>query len=129
MSVVVEVANTSGIEIDEAAATALARRVLAEEGIENGELGLAFVAADEIRKRWLESVRISVAAIQPANASAACPDGRPPRSGVPECVNAFVAITSRLVRTKATRVNFAGAFESRSSNRELRSATWPENTR
>jgi rRNA maturation RNase YbeY len=49
MSVVVEVANTSGIEIDEAAATALARRVLAEEGIENGELGLAFVAADEIR--------------------------------------------------------------------------------
>jgi probable rRNA maturation factor len=49
MTVVVEVSNSSGIEIDEAAATALARRVLAEEGIDEGELGLAFVGADEIR--------------------------------------------------------------------------------
>ena len=49
MTVVVEVSNSSGVKIDEAAATALARRVLAEEGIDEGELGLAFVGVDEIR--------------------------------------------------------------------------------
>jgi probable rRNA maturation factor len=45
----IEVANRSGLEVDEAAAVALARRVLADEGIEDGELGIAFVGPDEIR--------------------------------------------------------------------------------
>jgi probable rRNA maturation factor len=45
----VEVANRSGLEVDEARAAALAQRVLAGEGIEDGELGIAFVAPDEIR--------------------------------------------------------------------------------
>ena len=45
----VEVANRSGVEVDEAGAVELARRVLAAEGIEDGELGIAFVGADEIR--------------------------------------------------------------------------------
>jgi probable rRNA maturation factor len=45
----VEVSNRSGEEVDEAAAVALAREVLAAEGVEQGELGLAFVAPDEIR--------------------------------------------------------------------------------
>jgi probable rRNA maturation factor len=49
MSVAVEVENRSGAEVDEAAAVELARRVLAAEGIEEGELGLAFAAPDEIR--------------------------------------------------------------------------------
>ena len=35
--------------MDEAAATALARDVLVAEGVDAGELGLAFVSADEIR--------------------------------------------------------------------------------
>ena len=47
--VAVEVANRSGRAVDGEAAAALARDVLAAEGIESGELGLAFVEADEIR--------------------------------------------------------------------------------
>ena len=49
MTVVVEVENRSGVEVDEAGAIELARRVLAAEGIEEGELGLAFAAREEIR--------------------------------------------------------------------------------
>jgi len=49
MSVAVEIENRSGAEVDEQAAIELARRVLAAEGIGDGELGLAFVGADEIR--------------------------------------------------------------------------------
>jgi probable rRNA maturation factor len=47
--VAVEVENRSGIEVDEASAVALARRLLSAEGIEEGELGLAFVGAEEMR--------------------------------------------------------------------------------
>jgi probable rRNA maturation factor len=49
MTVTVELENRSGVEVDEGAAVALAQRVLAAEGIEDGELGLAFVAAEEMR--------------------------------------------------------------------------------
>ena len=45
----VEVSNRSGVDIDEEAAVAVAREVLAAEGLADGELGLAFVAPDEIR--------------------------------------------------------------------------------
>jgi probable rRNA maturation factor len=45
----VEVSNRSGLAVDEAAAAALARQVLATEGVADGELGLAFVAADEMQ--------------------------------------------------------------------------------
>ncbi|MEK6275010.1 MAG: rRNA maturation RNase YbeY [Actinomycetota bacterium] len=45
----VEIANRSGAEVDEAAAEDLARRVLAAEGIEDGDLGLAFVGPEEMR--------------------------------------------------------------------------------
>jgi probable rRNA maturation factor len=45
----VEVSNRSGVDIDEEAAVAVARAVLAAEGLADGELGLAFVAPDEIR--------------------------------------------------------------------------------
>jgi len=47
--VAVEVANRSGRAVDAAAAASLAREVLAAEGIESGELGLAFVGSAEIR--------------------------------------------------------------------------------
>ena len=47
--IAVEVTNRSGIDVDEVAATALARRVLAAEGVADGELGLVFVGPDEIR--------------------------------------------------------------------------------
>jgi probable rRNA maturation factor len=45
----IEVANRSGAAVDEAGATQLARAVLAGEGIDDGELGIAFVGAEEIR--------------------------------------------------------------------------------
>jgi probable rRNA maturation factor len=45
----VDVDNRSGVEVDEAAAVALARQVLESEGVEDGELGLAFVGPDEMR--------------------------------------------------------------------------------
>jgi probable rRNA maturation factor len=48
--VAVELENRSGVEVDESAAVALARRVLRAEGIDDGELGLAFVAPEEIRE-------------------------------------------------------------------------------
>ena len=47
--VAVEVENRSGVEVDEEGAAALARLVLAAEGVEDGELGLAFVGAEEMR--------------------------------------------------------------------------------
>ncbi len=49
MSVAVEVENRSGVEVDEPAAVELVRRVLASEGVEVGELGLAFVEPEEMR--------------------------------------------------------------------------------
>jgi probable rRNA maturation factor len=45
----VEVSNRSGEAVDERAAAELARTVLAGEGIEDGELGLAFVGPEEMR--------------------------------------------------------------------------------
>jgi len=45
----VEVDNRSGVEVDEPAAVELASKVLRAEGVEDGELGLAFVAPDEMR--------------------------------------------------------------------------------
>ena len=45
----VEVENRSGVDFDEAAAVDFARRVLAAEGIEEGELGLQLVRPDEMR--------------------------------------------------------------------------------
>jgi probable rRNA maturation factor len=45
----VEVANRSGAEVEEDAAVELARRALAAEGIEDGEVGLAFVGPEEMR--------------------------------------------------------------------------------
>jgi probable rRNA maturation factor len=45
----VEVDNRSGVEVDEQAAVELACRVLRGEGVDEGELGLSFVAPDEMR--------------------------------------------------------------------------------
>jgi probable rRNA maturation factor len=46
----VEVANRSGIAVDEQAAADVARRVLEVEGIAEAELGLVFVGVDEARR-------------------------------------------------------------------------------
>src|SRR3954469_25835653 len=57
----VEVDNRSGIEVDEHAAVELARRVLGGEGVDEGELGLAFVGAEEMRALKREHIGIDEA--------------------------------------------------------------------
>ena len=47
--VTVEVENRSGVEVEDRAAVELARRVLAAEGVEDGELGISFVGPEEMR--------------------------------------------------------------------------------
>lgn len=47
--IAVDVSNRSGIEVDDEAATTLARLVVEAEGVVDGELGLVFVGPDEIR--------------------------------------------------------------------------------
>ena len=54
-------ANRSGAEVEEGAAAELARRVLAAEGIDDGELGIAFVGADESRDLKREHLGIDEA--------------------------------------------------------------------
>ena len=56
--IVVEVSNRSGQDVDAEAAVDLARRVLAEEGVDDGELGLAFVGEDEMRRLKREHLGI-----------------------------------------------------------------------
>ena len=57
----VEVSNRSGVEVEEEAAAELARRVLADEGIEEGELGIVFVGSDESRMLKREHLGIDEA--------------------------------------------------------------------
>jgi probable rRNA maturation factor len=47
--IAVEVSNRSGAAVEQTAAIEVAREVLAAEGVVDGELGLAFVGADEMR--------------------------------------------------------------------------------
>jgi probable rRNA maturation factor len=46
----IDVDNRSGADVDEPAAVALAGQVLRLEGVEDGELGLAFVGPEEMRE-------------------------------------------------------------------------------
>ena len=57
----VEVDNRSGVAVDEAGAVAVARAVLVAEGVDAGELGLAFVGPDEIRGLKAEHLGIDEA--------------------------------------------------------------------
>ena len=45
----VEVENRSGTDVDAGAVATFARTALASEGIDQGDLGIAFVGADEMR--------------------------------------------------------------------------------
>ena len=78
--VAVEVENRSGEDVDEAAAIELARRVLAEEGVEDGELGLAFVPPEESRALKQEHLGIDEATDVlsfPLDGRDALPEGMP----------------------------------------------------
>jgi probable rRNA maturation factor len=80
----IELSNRSGVAIDEAAAVELARRVLGEEGIDDGELGIAFVAPDEIRALKREHLGIDEPTDVlsfPIDAREALPSGVPRQLG------------------------------------------------
>ena len=80
----IEVANRSGVEVDEPAAVELARRVLAGEGVDDGELGISFVAPDEIRRLKREHLGIDEATDVlsfPIDGRDALPDGVPRQLG------------------------------------------------
>ncbi|HEY7603808.1 MAG TPA: rRNA maturation RNase YbeY [Gaiellaceae bacterium] len=57
----IEVVNRSGVEVQEGAAAELARRVLADEGIADGELGIAFVGPEESRSLKREHLGVDEA--------------------------------------------------------------------
>ena len=57
----IEVSNRSGLEVEADAAAEIARTVLAAEGIEDGELGIAFVGPEESRELKREHLGIDEA--------------------------------------------------------------------
>jgi rRNA maturation RNase YbeY len=80
----VEVDNRSGASVDEAAAVELARSVLTGEGVEAGELGLAFVAPAESRSLKREHLGVDEATDAlafPLDGLEAVPDGLPRQLG------------------------------------------------
>ena len=80
----IEVANRSGVEVDERAAAELARRVLAREGVDDGELGIAFVPPDEIRRLKREHLGVDEATDVlsfPIDGREPLPDGVPRQLG------------------------------------------------
>jgi probable rRNA maturation factor len=78
--VAVEVENRSGVFVEADAAVALARSVLAAEGVEEGELGLAFVGPGEMRALKREHLGID----EPTDVLSFPIDGREPvPDGVP----------------------------------------------
>jgi probable rRNA maturation factor len=80
----VEVENRSGAGVDEAGAVALARRVLEAEGVTDGELGIAFVPAGEIRELKREHLGIDEetdALAFPIDARDELPEGLPRQLG------------------------------------------------
>jgi len=80
----IEVDNRSGIEVDEDGARELARKVLAAEGIDAGELGLVFVGPEESRALKQEHLGIDEATDAlafPIDGLDDLPDGLPRQLG------------------------------------------------
>jgi probable rRNA maturation factor len=78
--ILVETANRSGVAVDERSATELARAVLADEGVGDGELGIAFVGPDEMRALKNEHLGIDEATDVlsfPLDGRDELPDGMP----------------------------------------------------
>jgi probable rRNA maturation factor len=78
--ILVETANRSGVAVDERSATELARAVLADEGVCDGELGIAFVGPDEMRALKNEHLGIDEATDVlsfPLDGRDELPDGMP----------------------------------------------------
>jgi probable rRNA maturation factor len=76
----IEVSNRSGVAVEDDAAVALARRVLAAEGVADGELGIAFVGADEMQALKQEHLGIDEPTDVlsfPIDGAAPLPEGEP----------------------------------------------------
>ena len=80
----IEIDNRSGAEVDETAVCELARRVLAGEGIGEGELGIAFVGPEEsraLKKQHLGIDEATDALAFPIDERDELPDGLPRQLG------------------------------------------------
>jgi probable rRNA maturation factor len=78
--ITIDVENRSGTTIDEPAAVELAGRVLRAEGVEDGELGIAFVGSDEMRELKRDHLGIDEATDVlsfPIDGREVIPDGMP----------------------------------------------------
>jgi probable rRNA maturation factor len=84
MTVAVEVVNRSGVDVDADGVAALARRILGEEGVPDGDLGIQFVGPDEIRTLKHRHLGIDEATdvlAFPIDAKEPLPDGMPRQLG------------------------------------------------
>jgi probable rRNA maturation factor len=82
--VAVEVDNRSGQEVDEQGAIELARKVLAAEGVDEGELGIHFVEPAEIQRLKREHLGVDEATDAlafPIDQRERVPDGLPRQLG------------------------------------------------
>jgi probable rRNA maturation factor len=82
--VAIEVENRSGVDVEADAAVALARSVLSAEGVDDGELGLAFVGPDEMRALKREHLGVDEATDVlsfPIDGRENLPDGVPRQLG------------------------------------------------
>ena len=78
--ITVELENRSGAAVDDDTVAALARETLAAEGVEEGDLGIAFVGADEMRALKREHLGVD----EPTDVLSFPIDGREPvAAGVP----------------------------------------------
>jgi probable rRNA maturation factor len=80
----IEVADRSGAQLDVRAAEALIREVLADEGIDEGELGLQLVPPEEIRALKREHLGVDEetdALAFPIDARQTLPEGLPRQLG------------------------------------------------
>jgi probable rRNA maturation factor len=80
----VEIENRSGAAVEAAPVADLARHVLASEGIEDGEVGLAFVGPDEIRRLKREHLgvdEVTDALAFPLDGAGELPAGLPRQLG------------------------------------------------
>jgi rRNA maturation RNase YbeY len=57
----IEIANRSGVDVDEAAVRELVFDVLGREGVDSGELGIAFVRREEMRALKAEHLGVDEA--------------------------------------------------------------------
>ena len=80
----IEIANRSGVEVDEGEVRALCARVLEAEGVDAGDLGVAFAGAEEMRalkREHLGADEVTDVLSFPIDGKEELPDGLPRQLG------------------------------------------------